>query len=224
MNELNYILLAVGVILIVVNLFINSNNIFNIAIYCLKTNTLNKYWDTFYTNCVSGRAIISSIFAFIIALLIFLLIAPFIFINRTFFNSKTNNSIQNGLYFQYDDTNTNFQTNKLKFITNINEATGLQIEPLEITGKINIDATFVIGNLDDLCQKTGKNISYNIMHEVALINGKKAIIPIFASIDNKRYPIYFIYNETHKNQFSQIKPKLHELGYKDCIYFSAIPI
>jgi hypothetical protein len=60
------------------------------------------------------------------------------------------------------------------------------------------------------------------MDKIKINDTKEAIVPIILSIDGEKFPTYFIFNETHKKQFSKITNTLYNQGYKKNIYFSTI--
>jgi len=71
MQGLSIILFIAAIAIILINFMINLGNISKIAIYCIQTNTLNQYWGAWFKSSVNGRAIISSIIGFVLAVLVF---------------------------------------------------------------------------------------------------------------------------------------------------------
>ena len=88
MNGIRIVLLGVGILILIINLFINSGNLFKIVSYCFQTNSISQYWTLFFKSSVSGRAVISSILGFILALLIFIAITPFFLIRKSIKGKK----------------------------------------------------------------------------------------------------------------------------------------
>jgi len=220
MDILRIILLGIGVLILIINFFINSGNLIKIISYCFQTNSIGEYWTLFFKSSVSGRAIISSILGFVLALIIFILITPFILIRKSIYGKKISTLLEDGLLFQYQDLN--LENENLFYISNINQTAGLKLENIKVTGKIRIDALVLISEIEQICQTQKKEFKYSVMEKIKLNDKKEAIVPIILSIEGKRIPTYFIFNETHKKQFSKIKSTLYNQGYKNSIYFSTI--
>jgi len=222
MDGLRVVLIIVAALIIIVNLFINFSNIFKIVSYCFKTNTLDKYWSLFFKSCLSGRAIISSIFAIVIAVIIFIIITPFILIRRATIGKKTAALIEEGILFEYEDINL---TDKgLLFNSNIESLTGISLsKDLTATGNVKIDATLVISELQKKAETENKTFLFKAMQSITLSDGKDAVVPILITLDKKNYPVYFIYNDKHKAQFNKINSRLYNRGYKS-VYFSILDI
>ncbi|QCE43183.1 hypothetical protein [Psychroserpens sp. NJDZ02] len=220
MNGIRIVLLGVGILILIINLFINSGNLFKIVSYCFQTNSISQYWTLFFKSSVSGRAVISSILGFILALLIFIAITPFVLIRKSINGKKTSAILEEGLLFQYQDLN--LENEDLHYTSNINQVTGLQLDHIKATGKIRIDAIILISEIDKLCKTHNKAFTYSVMEKIILNDKKEALAPIILTLDGKKMPTYFIFNETHKSQFSKIRNTLYNNGYKNCIYFSTI--
>jgi hypothetical protein len=220
MDGLRIILLIVAALVIIVNLFINFANIFKIVSYCFQTNSLNQYWSLFFKSCLSGRAIISSIFAIVLGVLVFIIITPFVLIRRATLGKKTAALIEEGILFEYPDLD--LQNRNLSFKSNLESLTGISLnKDLKAVGNVRIDATLVVSEIQTKLNAENKAFAFKAMHNITLNNGKDAIIPLFLTIEDKSYPAYFIYNEKHKSQFQKINNRLYNRGYK-CIYFSAL--
>ena len=222
MNDFRILLLGIGVLILIINFFINSRNLIKIVSYCYQTNTLSEYWKLFFKSSVSGRAIISSIIGFVLALVIFILIFPIIIIRKNIYGKKISELTENGLLFQYQDLE--LEKDDIVYISNINQVSNIKLKDIKVTGKIRIDALIIIGELDAMCKSEKKAFEFSAMEKILLNDNREAIVPILLSIDGKKYPTYFIFNEIHKKQFGKIKNKLYNQGYKNCIYFSTIRI
>lgn len=211
-----FILVAVGIVLI--NFIINLGNISKLVSYCFATNTLDKYWPNFFEHMVSGRAIISSIIGFVVALIIFLLITPFILFRQAVFKKKVLETLSDGRFFEYKDIDIKESENN-GFYTNLDEA-GLNKNEYSITGKLRIDAITAIASISKQCEEKKINFSYDVMKEIKLNNSKKAVVPLLLKIEEQIYPTYFLYNQEHKNQFKTIRSSLYDSGFKKSLYFS----
>ena len=222
MNGIRVILLGVAILILIINFFINSGNLFKIISFCFKTNNIDQYWTLFFKSSVSGRAIISSIIGFVLALIIFILIAPIVLIRKYMYGKKTSALLDEGLLFQYQDLN--LENENLLYNSNINRITGLNVENIKATGKLRIDAIIFISKVDKICKEQNKEFAYSVMEKVKINDNKEAMVPVMLTIDGKKIPTYFIFNETHKNQFTKIKNTLYNQGYKNCIYISIIRI
>ena len=97
MNGLRIIFLAIGVLILIINFFINSGNLIKIISHCFQTNSIAKYWTLFFKSSVSGRAIISSILGFIMALIVFVIITPIILIRKNIYGNETALLLESGL-------------------------------------------------------------------------------------------------------------------------------
>lgn len=214
------IFLVIGILFLVINLFINSANIFNIVSYCIKSNSLDKYWELFIKHCTSGRAIISSAIGFVLAVIIFFIVAPIVLIRRYIFQKKVNTILENGLFFEYDQEAP--KTKFTEFNTNIKDVLGIDLEAIPPTGLIRIDAILVLGQIEKFFKSQNKEVKYDVMQKIALKDGNDATVPIKLTVDGTTYPTYFIYNETHQDQFQKVKNLLYDEGFKKCIYISTL--
>ncbi|MCT4629727.1 hypothetical protein [Winogradskyella sp.] len=220
MDGIRIILIIVAALIIIVNLFINFSNIFKIVSYCFKTNSLSQYWNLFFKSCISGRAIISSVFAIVLAIIIFVIITPIVLIRRATIGKKTAALIEEGILFEYQDMN--LSEKNITFNSNLQSLLGISLtDDAKATGNIKIDATLVVTEIQSKIEAENKSFSFKAMHNITLNDGKDAIIPLFITIDKTSYPTYFIYNEKHKAQFQKIEKRLYSRGYKS-IYFSVI--
>ena len=114
------LLIAIFVVILLVNFFINSANLFKIVRHSFQTNSIDNYWDLFFKNCLSGRAIISSILGFIIAFFVFCIIAPIVLIRKSIYCKKLTLKEDNyPVYFIYDDFHeTQFQNIRHRLVDN----------------------------------------------------------------------------------------------------------
>ena len=220
MNGIRVILLGVAILILIINFFINSGNLFKIISYCFKTNSIDQYWTLFFKTSMSGRAVISSIIGFVLASIIFILIAPIILIRKYMYGKKTSALLEEGLLFEYQDLN--LENDKLFYNSNLTRITGLNLDNIKATGKLRIDAIILISEVDKICKAQNKEFTYAVMEKVSLNDKKEAMVPVMLTIDGKKLPTYFIFNETHKNQFTKIKNTLYNQGYKNCIYLSTL--
>ena len=222
MDGIRILLIIVAALIIIVNLFINFSNIFKIVSYCFKTNTLNQYWSLFAKSCLSGRALISSIFAIVLAILIFMIITPIVLIRRATIGKKTAALIEEGMHFEYQDMN--LGDKNIAFHSNLKSLIGIALnDDITAKGNIKIDATFILNELQTKLTAQNKSFSFKAMQSITLNDGKDATAPLLLTIDSKDYPAYFIYTEQHKLQFQKITSRLYSRGYK-CIYFSILDI
>lgn len=218
MQGLSILLLVVAVVIIIINFMINLGNIGKIAIFCLQTNTLNQYWGAWFKSGVNGRAIISSIIGFVLALFIFCIITPIILIRSTLFNKKVKEYVANGLLFDYSNIKMQPDENAT-FFTNINKL-GLDSTDFKIYGDVKLDVMMILGTLTKACQDKGIEVAYKVMEEVKLKNSQIAKIPVLLEMNNNKYPVYLIYNDQQKDQFYKVGSQLEQSGFKDCLYFS----
>ena len=220
MDGLRVLLLVAGVIILLINFFINSGNIIKIVKYCFQTNSIANYWDLIFKSCFSGRAIISSIIGLVLGVIIFIIITPIILIRRVLGAKKTNALLDEGLIFQYPDLN--LENDKLVFKTNINNELGIQVPNVNASGKLRVDAIIAISEITKECEAKGLKLEYKVMHKLPLENKTEALIPLFLTINNQEIPTYFMYTPTHVQQYNKIRNKLYAAGYKKTIYFSTI--
>jgi len=220
MDGLRLVLLAVGVIIIIINFFINSGTLVKIISYCYQTNTLNQYWTLFFKNSMSGRAIISSLIGLVVAIIAFVIITPIILIRKSVFGKKEAALTEEGLLFQYPDLN--LEKENLKFNSNIQQITGLQLADIEATGKLRIDAIMFLSEFAASCKAIDKDYSHEVMKTITLEDKKEAVVPVLLNLEKKQIPVYFIYNESHRTQYNTIKSQLISNGFKDCGYVSVI--
>lgn len=222
MDGIRFILLGIALIIILYNFFVNLGNLIKIISYCYQTNTLGEYWSLYYKSSVSGRAIFSTIFGFVLALLLFIVISPLILIRSYIFGKKISILVEEGLYFEY--INQDLLSQELIFYNNIKKELGFEIEDIKASGNVRIDAAISVTNIEKKCIEQNKSFNLLIRQIILLNDNHEAIVPVLIEIDTLKYPTYFIYNETHKDQFLKIKNKLYDKGYKSCLYFSSIPM
>ncbi|MFK8008238.1 MAG: hypothetical protein AB8H03_17910 [Saprospiraceae bacterium] len=218
MQGLSIILFIAAIAIILINFMINLGNITKISMYCIQTNTLNQYWSAWFKSSVNGRAIISSIIGFVLAVLVFFLIMPIVLIQKFLFNKKVKTQVDNGLWFDYSQVKISPNEGDT-FFTNINKL-GLEQEEFKVYGDVKIDVMMIVGALVKACQEKGIPLAYKVMEEVKLHNTQKARVPVLLEMNNEQYPVYLIYNDDQKNQFYKVGSQLEQSGFKDCFYFS----
>ncbi|MDO6491158.1 MULTISPECIES: hypothetical protein [unclassified Cellulophaga] len=220
MDGLRVLLLVAGVIILLINFFINSGNIIKIVKYCFQTNSIANYWDLIFKSCFSGRAIISSLIGLILAIIIFIIITPIILIRSAIGTKKVNNLLDEGLFFQYQEA---YQVQEnLTFKTNINHELNINMPAVNVSGKLRVDAIIAISEITKEYEAKGIKCEYKVMHKLPLENKTEALIPLFLTVDSQEIPTYFIYTPTHVQQYKKIRNKLYTAGYKKTIYFSTI--
>ncbi|MEP0212778.1 MAG: hypothetical protein ABJD66_06170 [Cellulophaga sp.] len=220
MDGLRVLLLVAGVIILLINFFINSGNIIKIVKYCFQTNSIANYWDLIFKSCFSGRAIISSLIGLILAIIIFIIITPIILIRSAIGTKKVNNLLDEGLFFQYQEA---YQVQEnLTFKTNINHELNINMPAVNVSGKLRVDAIIAISEITKEYETKGIKCEYKVMHKLPLENKTEALIPLFLTVDSQEIPTYFIYTPTHVQQYKKIRNKLYTAGYKKTIYFSTI--
>jgi hypothetical protein len=136
------------------------------------------------------------------------------------YGKKTSALLEEGLLFEYQDLN--LENDNLFYNSNLTRITGLNLDNIKATGKLRIDAIILISEVDKICKAQNKEFTYAVMEKVSLNDKKEAMVPVMLTIDGKKLPTYFIFNETHKNQFTKIKNTLYNQGYKNCIYLSTL--
>lgn len=219
MDGLRIVLLGVGVIILLINFFINSANIIRITSYCFRTNTLGMYWEMFFKNSINARAIISTVIGFVIALIVFFIIAPIILIKSAISNPSNTVRLDKDLLFKYYDKD--LEDKNLSFYSNLSIQTGLDKIEIKITGKIRIDAIMLISKIDEQCKIKNKSFEYKVMHNIKLADNKEVTLPLLVTIDGKKFPIYFLYTKLHQEQYQKAKNTLFQYGYNKCVYFSS---
>src|SRR5689334_18028327 len=98
------ILIVILVLIIVYNLFVNIANISIIVKYCIANNSVVEFWSLYFKHCFSLRAIYSSVFGFVISILLFFILIPIVLIRKFIFKKEINSMISNGLVFEYKNT------------------------------------------------------------------------------------------------------------------------
>lgn len=218
MDGIRIVFFVIAALIIIINFFINSANIISIITYCFRTNTLDKYWETFFKNCVSAKSIISSVIGFVVAFILFFIIAPFILYRKARFGSSQSGKLQRDLVFQYRDQN--LEKEDRRFYSNFSRQTGLQSIEIDVSGKIRIDAIIAISKIEEACKSSEKKFDFKVMETIKLEDKKEILVPILISIDSKKIPVFFLYENTHHEQFQKVRSILLECNYDKCIYFS----
>lgn len=222
MDGIRILLFGVGILILIINVFISSGNLIKIVTYCWKTNTIDQYWESFYKSSVNARAIISTVIGSVLAVFVFIVIAPMIVLRKSMSENKAVFLINEGLFFEYPDLE--LENENRVFNTNIDQIFSERLKEIKVTGKIRIDAIILLSELDELCKNQNKEFTYKVMEKLNLDENVEAQIPLLLSIDNQAYPTFFIYNQTHKKQYEKIKARLFKNGYKKCFHFSSIPM
>lgn len=91
MSPIGIIALVIGGIIILINIVIQFSNLIGIIKYTFATNSLENYWTYFFKGNFSGRALISSLIALVIAFFMFILIAPIVLYRKYVLKSNTEN-------------------------------------------------------------------------------------------------------------------------------------
>lgn len=211
------ILLVILVLIILYNLIVNLTNITIIVKYCLGTNTLDKYWELFFKNCFSFRAIYSSIFGVILAILIFIVLLPIIPIRKVLYAKKMEEYVESGLVFRYNDIDLPVNST---FYSNCNDY-GFAINKVEATGKIAQDIENALKSLIDFAEQNNIEIKYDVMKEIFILSrNESAFAPLSLFKDEVNYPVYFLYDDKQVEKYKSVKLALSETGFKNTIYFS----
>lgn len=224
MEGLRIVLLFIGLGILIINFFINFANIVMIVRYCFATNSLDQYWRTFMKNSMSGRAIISSVIGLVLALVIFILITPIILIRKAFFKSKIADLMAKGLVFDYsaigEPTKNSEGSAAPEFYTNVDQI-GFDKTGFQIYNSIQIDVISVIAKLKEEAEVSERKFDAQVMQEITLRSGEKALVPLVLTVSDQDYPIYFLYLPQHHEQFRSIRGLLYEAGYRTVVYFSS---
>lgn len=218
---MHVLLLIVAIGILAYNLVINITNLSKIIGFCFRQNSLNFYWEGYYKACVSGRAIYSTIISFILAFILFVIIAPILLIRGIIFSEQIRKRKESGLLFEYQEAFPK-PNESTYFYTNIDD-TGVENIKTHITGSIKKDCLDVIIKLQTFAKSNNIVMQYDVQQDIQLSNDT-ATIPLLLTKDNLSYPVYFIYTELHKKQFSSIRKILRANGIDQVIYFSAFPI
>lgn len=218
MDGIRIVLVVVACLALLYNFFINFALIMKLVKYCFATGTLNQYWDLFLKNGMSSRAIISSVLGFVLALVVFIIILPFVLLKAATLRKKVEQQQTQGLQLDYSDLDFG-ENNSLKFNSNLNQI-GLEIEAQDVTGKLRVDAIMIIAALSKKAEDLGKEISYEAVQEFALKDGTKAVVPIVLTMENTKYPIYILYTEQHLAQYKTVRDALMQSGYSKVLYFA----
>ena len=219
MDGLRVVLLVIAILILIVNFIINLTLLTGIIRHCFRTNSLAEYWTLFFKNGLSGRAIISSIIATIMAFALFLVILPFVLLKR--FRQGKREAINEEFLLQYSFKDIT-KENKT-FHTNITDV-GLAPINCNATGNIRVDATMVMAEILAQFENEENKPEYKVGQEISVDSEKNARIPIMLKIGKKEYPIYFLYDSENEEAFEKIQNKLYYLGFKKCIYFSVNPV
>jgi len=211
------ILLLVIVIILLYNLIVNLNNMTIIVKYCLGTNTIDEYWSMYFKHCFSFRAIYSSIFGLIIAIIVFFVLIPVVIIRKIIFKGKINQYVSDGLIFTYNDVEL---ASAITFFSNCNDY-GFAINRVEATGKISDDIENVLNELLLFAKNNDKELHFDFMKEMYIMSSDKtAVAPIMLIDGERNFPVYFLYDDKQINQYKNIKQTLLDTRFKECIYFS----
>ncbi|MBC8756097.1 hypothetical protein H2O64_15575 [Kordia sp. YSTF-M3] len=218
MNGIGIIALIIGGIIILVNIIIHFSNLIKIIQYTFATNSLGNYWEYFFKNNFSARALISSLIALVIAIFIFFIIAPFVLYRKYVLKNDIESQLKSGLMLEYLESYPH--VNKEGFFhTNIDFLNIKDIQ-VPITGNLRVDLVMIMGAISEKCEANNKTVDYAVMQKTKLSNKSVATIPVMLSLNDREYPMYLIYTDEHIDQYKELKKSLFQSGYKDCIYFS----
>lgn len=218
MDGIGIIFLIVGGLIILYNIIIQFSNLAKIIQYTFATNSLGSYWEFFFKNNFSLGAIISSVIGLILALVVFIIIMPFVLYRKYVLKNDIDSQLKSGLLFNYEESYPHIPEGAI-FYTNIDK---LSIKDLNIpsTGMIKFDAMTIINEIAQHSEGTSTDIGYGVMEKIKLNDKSTATVPLMLKINNVSYPTYILYTEEHLIKFESIKKKIHASGYKDCLYFS----
>ncbi len=214
------ILLIIGICIVAYNVIVNTSNLSKLIGFCFNYNTLNGYWGTYAKFGFHGRAIFSSIIGFVIALIVYIILAPIIIVRQVIYKKATEKRKVAGLYFEYSD---NYKLEAVTDLyTNI-EQIGLKQPPKNLTGITKIDLLTVLTDLTEQYKTVDKKVDFDVMQEINL-GGKVATIPILVNVYSDSYPVYLIYTEEHAIQYKNINQELQKNGIIHSVYYSVLPI
>jgi hypothetical protein len=215
------LLLIAGVLIIVYNLFVNISNLSTLASEALRLNTVNGYWDAYFKSCVSARAIISSIIGMIFAFLLYLALTLIIAFRGEAVKKEIALAKSTGYKFYYENI-PSLSEQKKNFHSNVSIC-GLAETDIMATGIVRLDLAQIMAHIQKECEAKNLTLRYEIMQEIQLGNDT-ATLPFLFTINNVDYPLYVIYTEEHKKQFSAVSEKLKAAGINDVLYYSLLPI
>jgi len=211
------ILLVLLVLIVLYNLIINLTNITIIIKYCLGTNTLGEYWNLYFKNCFSFRAIYSSIFGLVLAIFLFIILIPIILIRRILFAKKIQEYQESGSVFKYSNSQLPAGST---FYSNCNDY-GFAINKVEATGEVAQDMEKIILSISNFGKENNMEINYDVMKEIYILSTNETVYaPLNLFKDEKNYPVYLLYDDKQIENYKKVKSLLAETGYKDTIYFS----
>lgn len=215
------LLIAVIIIILLWNIVIGLSNITSIINYCLDTNTVSDYWKYFFKNCVSGRAIYSSIFMLFTGLIIFIILVPVVIVRSFFIKSKLKKQFLNGQLFDY--SNYLFTSNIPKKQDSNLLDFGFENRNIAICGNFLEDSKTVILYFERYCNENNLEFkSYNNFEIYILETDQSATAPLVVYIGDTVYCIYFLYEDFQKTQFQSVKAIISDSKFKNCIYFSTV--
>ncbi|WP_298422934.1 hypothetical protein [uncultured Kordia sp.] len=218
MSGLGIIFLIVGGIIILYNIIIQFANLSKIIQYSFATNSLGSYWEYYFKNNFSARALISSLIGLVIAIAIFFVIAPFILYRKYVLKNDIDSQLKSGLLFNYEESYPHTNKDGI-FYTNIDF---LHVKDIQVntTGILKLDLITVVSKVSEYCEANNKKVDFAFMEKVKLSNKATATVPVMMTLNDRKYPLYLIYTEEHKEKFQEMKKLLFQSDYRDCIYFS----
>lgn len=108
------------------------------------------------------------------------------------------------------------------FITNSSDF-GLGNIELGIAGKIRVDGILAIAAMEKIAKERNEDFKFSVMYTTLLEEGALTI-PVVCSIGEKKYAIYFIYQEEDLLKYKDLLNHVAKTAYPNLIYFSSIPI
>ncbi|WP_430412227.1 hypothetical protein [Kordia sp.] len=218
MNGIGIIFIIIGGIIILYNIVIQFSNLSKIIQYSFATNSLGNYWKYYFKNNFSLRALISSIIGLAIAIVIFFIIAPFILYRKYVLKNDVDSQLQSGLMFTYEESYPHIDKEGF-FETNITFL-GIKDVDVPIAGNIRVDLVMIMAKISEYCEANNKKVDFKVMEKVKLSNKATATVPVMISLNDRKYPMYLIYTDEHKEKYQEIKKLLFQSGHRDCIFFS----
>lgn len=214
------LILIAGILIIIYNLFVNVSNLNSLASHALRYNTTNGYWEAYFKNCVSLRAIISSVVGTIFAFILFVILEVMILFRGEAIKKEINLAKSTGLKFFYENDNS-WAEKTAFFETNIHTV-GFDKKSIQVTGVVRLDFAQILTFIKTECENKSLPLSYEVMQEIKL-GADTATVPFLVNIKYVDYPLYVIYTQEQLMQFRTVKDKFAAAGISDVLYFSAIP-
>jgi hypothetical protein len=227
------------VIIVIYNLTVTLINLLRVVGHCVSARSIGDFWSLYFGSSFSLGSIISSLLGLAIAIVVFIVLALYIAVQRkpayamSGGSSTSSSNIRGGRFdaryaaakslpFSYSKIDLTGKPKAL-FYSNLNSI-GLDNPTMNFFGELKLDVMAMALEVLDSANKKNINLDYKVMEVLFLKDKKETTIPLLLDMSGKLIPTFFLYTKEHQDIYKQMIPLLEASGFDKHIYFSLDPL